>query len=820
MAAALSLPALAGAAGRAEAATLSPAFSMLGWSLAGALAVACAVLVFLWLHARRSTHAPGVEPLHLQALNALPTGALVADGAGKPIWCNAAWRHMAGNIHGDVAAAIEAALDDAARGEAAPLRDAVAHHAAASAELRFRGRGAAGPASYRVEVRPLSGASRMTLWTLDAAAQATVPERIGEHHVAEFLGDAPLGFYAVDGEGRFVAVNDTMARWTGRDRAALIDGGARLADIIAEGVRPGAPAHAPFAADGDESRGEVILLGADGRRFQASVIQNVFREPGGGVRYARALVRDLTAEQDRAEALRRSDERFHRFFDEAPVGIVLVDARGTITEFSTAFGEMIGCPGDDIVGRGLAACAIQEDRDRIAQWVAGAVAGKDTQPLQATLAGEKKVNASLFARRIESRDGACEGLVVHTLDQTEQRNLETQFFQSQKMDLVGKLAGGIAHDFNNLLTAMIGFCDLLLQRYSAKDQSFGDIMQIKQNANRAANLVRQLLAFSRQQTLQPRVLGLTDILAELSHLLRRLIGANITLDLVHGRDLGLIKADQSQLEQVIINLAVNARDAMDGGGTLTIRTRAVLAGELASLPHGPLPPGEYVMLAVTDTGCGISKEHLGQIFEPFFTTKAVGSGTGLGLSTVYGIVKQTGGHIFVDSAPGEGATFTVYLPRVAAGEAAVDADQAEEARVAARRDLTGAGTVMLVEDEDAVRMFGARALRNKGYTVVEAPSGEEALAMLREGDRASTIDVLITDVVMPGMDGPSMIRQVRETHPDMKVIFISGYTEDSFRQRLDDSEDIHFLPKPFTLQQLAGKVKEIMNGETGAGAAA
>ena len=338
-------------------------------------------------------------------------------------------------------------------------------------------------------------------------------------------------------------------------------------------------------------------------------------------------------------------------------------------------------------------------------------------------------------------------------------------------------------------------------------------MQIKQNANRAANLVRQLLAFSRQQTLQPRTINMTDVLAELSHLLRRLIGANIELKMVHGRDLGLVRVDQSQLEQVIINLVVNARDAIDGSGALTIRTFNVAADGVAGLDHGPLPHGDYVALAITDTGSGIAEEHLDKIYEPFFTTKEVGSGTGLGLSTVYGIVKQTGGYIFVDSETGTGTCFTIYLSRLERGleEEEAAAAPVERRQSEVRNDLTGAGTVMLVEDEDAVRMFGARALRNKGYHVLEAANGDGALELLHGGD--DVIDVLITDVIIPGMDGPALIRNVRKTPPDMKVIFISGYTEDSFRQRLDDTEDIHFLPKPFSLQQLAGKVKEVITGK-------
>lgn len=407
-------------------------------------------------------------------------------------------------------------------------------------------------------------------------------------------------------------------------------------------------------------------------------------------------------------------------------------------------------------------------------------------------------------------DEPGKGLTLHFIDVTEQKNLEIQFAQSQKMQAIGQLAGGVAHDFNNLLTAMIGFCDLLLLRSPPSDPSFADIMQIKQNANRAANLVRQLLAFSRQQTLQPRVLNITDILYELRHLIERLIGEHIDLAVVHGRDLGLVKVDQGQFEQVIINLAVNARDAMPRGGTLTIRTANVHQERQLRRGHESMPAGDYVLIEITDTGVGIPKENLARIFDPFFSTKQLGSGTGLGLSTVYGIVKQTGGFVFASSTPGQGAVFQIYLPRCEPADAAQPA-RSDMPEVAAVKDLTGHGTIILVEDDDPVRIFGARALRNKGYKVIEARSGEAALDVIRDATQA--IDLLITDVVMPHMDGPGLVREVREINPEMKVIFISGYTEDAFRQRLDSDVGIEFLPKPFSLKELAAKVRDVLAAE-------
>jgi len=460
---------------------------------------------------------------------------------------------------------------------------------------------------------------------------------------------------------------------------------------------------------------------------------------------------------------------------------------------------MIGASGE-LGGASLADFLIESNRGALSAALRQAAAGEGAaaEPLEIRPGGTRDTTCQLTLR-----GAGAGGVIAHLLDLTEQKALEAQFAQSQKMQAVGQLAGGIAHDFNNLLTAMIGFSDLLLLRHRPGDQSFADIMQIKQNANRAANLVRQLLAFSRQQTLQPKTLNVTDVLAELAHLLRRLIGEAIEFKVVHGRGLGSIRADQGQLEQVIINLVVNARDAMAAtGGELTIRTANLQLGQEQRVGGETMPPGRYVTIHVTDTGCGIPKEIQDRIFDPFFSTKEVGEGTGLGLATVYGIVKQTGGFVGVESAVGRGTTFSIHLPEHQAVTSAVPADPGES------RDLSGIGKVLLVEDEDAVRAFSARVLRTKGYEVLEARSGEAALELLN-GD-VNTIDLLITDVVMPKVDGPALVKIVREQQPTLKVIFISGYAEDSFRRRIGEESGIYFLPKPFSLKQLASKVKEVL----------
>jgi two-component system cell cycle sensor histidine kinase/response regulator CckA len=516
------------------------------------------------------------------------------------------------------------------------------------------------------------------------------------------------------------------------------------------------------------------------------------------------------------------------------VGIALLDRGGRFDEANRAVGELFGATPQYLKGRQLIELLNAKDRDRIAAKLAAAADGPaDPEPIEVRPMRPGDKTLVLFLGRLDDPGDRAlhpdadtadtgtgdagtgaepgEGLTLHFIDVTEQKNLEIQFAQSQKMQAIGQLAGGVAHDFNNLLTAMIGFCDLLLLRSPPSDPSFADIMQIKQNANRAANLVRQLLAFSRQQTLQPRILNITDILYELRHLIQRLIGEDIDLEVVHGRDLGLVKVDQGQFEQVVINLAVNARDAMPGGGTLTIRTANVHQDRQLRRGHELMPAGGYVLIEMTDTGVGIPKENLARIFDPFFSTKQVGSGTGLGLSTVYGIVKQTGGFVFASSTPGQGAVFQIYLPRSEPADAAQPARPdigPDTGEVATAKDLTGHGTVMLVEDDDPVRIFGARALRNKGYKVIEARSGEAALDLIRNA--AENIDLLITDVVMPHMDGPGLVREVREMNPEMKVIFISGYTEDAFRQRLDSDVGIEFLSKPFSLKELAAKVRDVL----------
>ena len=664
---------------------------------------------------------------------------------------------------------------------------------------------------YRVRVRPLeriSGA-RETLWTIaDVTRERERHENVFQElqHAIDFLDHAPAGFFSVDRNGALTYMNATLAGWLDYDLAQVGSGGQKLSNIVAgDGAAlVAAVSGAPGAVKTEQF--DVDLKRRNGQSLPVRLLHRVAfgqdRQPGA----SRTLVLNRAPGEEPAENLRAAEVRFARFFNQTPMAIAAIDKAGRILRSNAAF---VRLSRDAMKGAGGEApasifdCLVERDRPTLQRALDAAARGvTDIAPLDAELSGDGGHSARFFVSAAEDGgDGAS--ATIYALGTTEQRTLQQSFAQSQKMQAIGQLAGGVAHDFNNVLTAIIGYSDLLLGNHRPTDPSFQDIMQIKQNANRAAGLVRQLLAFSRRQTLRLQVLQLGDVLSDLQMMLRRLVGETVELDLKHGRDLWLVMADINQLENVIVNLVVNARDAMPDGGRIEIRTQNIGAADCARFNEESLTPAEYVLIEVSDTGQGIPEDVKEKIFEPFFTTKEVGKGTGLGLSMAYGIVRQTGGWILCDSTVGKGTTFRILLPRHIPAE--VTEPVQVEAVKAPAADLTGRGTILLVEDEEAVRAFGARALSSRGYTVLEAASGVEALEVVEaEGGK---IDLIVSDVVMPEMDGPTMFGELRKRGIKCKVIFVSGYAEDAFQKNLPAGEDFGFLPKPFTLKQLVEAVK-------------
>jgi two-component system cell cycle sensor histidine kinase/response regulator CckA len=687
-----------------------------------------------------------------------------------------------------------------------------------------------GPARWlRMRVRPLEegkGLSRsMTVWnvddvTRDRERQENVFQEL--QHAIDYLDHAPAGFFSVDAKGDVVYLNATLAGWLDHDLAQVGSGGLKLSDIVSG---QGASLLAALPAVPGEVKTEVLDLDfktRGGRSVPVRLFHKVAFGADGLPGTSRTLVLNR-ARDDGSDPQRAAEVRFMRFFNNTPMAIATVDRSGGIARSNALLARLFqGLLKDEAPGaaRNILSIAAERDRSALEAAIRKAADGQgDVAPVETVLAGNGERSATFFVTPIVDEESDAESAIVYALETTDRRTLENQINQQQKMETVGQLAGGIAHDFNNVLSAIMMATDFLLNAHRPTDPSFQDIMQIKQNANRAASLVRQLLAFSRRQTLRPQVLDLGEALSDLTILIRRLIGEKVKLDVVHGRDLWPVKADLSQFEQVIVNLAVNARDAMPDGGNLTIRTRNVTAADAARFGYGALPSADHVLVEVTDTGTGMPPEVMEKIFEPFFTTKEVNKGTGLGLSTVYGIVKQTGGFIYPESEPGRGTTFRIFLPRHVGGEEEERTEApaiagalaaADKLAQAATPDLTGRGTILLVEDEEGLRALNARGLTSRGYTVLEASNGVEALEVLERRD--GEIDLVVSDVVMPEMDGPTLLREMRVKNPDLKMIFVSGYAEEAFQRNLPPKakNQYSFLAKPFTLKQLVAAVKETM----------
>jgi len=505
------------------------------------------------------------------------------------------------------------------------------------------------------------------------------------------------------------------------------------------------------------------------------------------------------------ENLRHSELNFRSLVTNAPYGICRCDSTGKILDANPAFLELLGhTTVAELIGRHI--FGLYADND---EWFALADFLRSAEPFKGLTAEWKRKNDTTTVVRISGRSVANgrDGLVFELFaeDVTERRALEQQLRQSQKMEAVGRLAGGIAHDFNNLLMVISGYSEFLLERLGAEPHLRGPAQEIASAAERASSLTRQLLAFSRKQMLTPRIVNLNDVATENLKMLTRMIGEDIDLVMVPGKSLWPIRADAGQIDQVIVNLAVNARDAMPSGGKLTIETNNVTLDEDYARFHAPLRPGDYVMVAISDTGAGMDSETQSHIFEPFFTTKGT-RGTGLGLSTVYGIVKQSGGYIWVYSEVGKGTTFKIYLPRVAStGETAAQV----AAPVEYRKVEPGTETILLVEDEANLRYLARQYLEKQGYKVIEAADG--AVAMQIAVAHEAVIHLLLTDVIMPGMNGRELAQRIAEIRPNVKILYMSGYTENVIGHNGMLDAGVRLLQKPFNLRDLKSKVREVLD---------
>jgi two-component system, cell cycle sensor histidine kinase and response regulator CckA len=770
------------------------------------------------------------DPVTARVPDLAPDGLAVTDPRGHVVYANSAYLTMTGAASAQEARPVERVFIGNPDVSEAVFRllKAAREGKRQQEEVRIAA-GEGGQGRWlRMRVRPLGKTKqemKYAVWSIgditrDRERQEDVFQEL--QHAIEYLDHAPCGFFSVNDEGSLVYVNATLANWLDYDLAEIGSGGLKLADVVSG---DGASLLTSIVAVPGEVKTEVFdidLKMRGGKTMPVRLYHKLAFGADGAPGPSRTLVISR-ARDERSDPERAAEVRFMRFFDHTPMAIATVDRSGTVVRANARYAKLAQALTTDAAGaKSIFRAVSPRDRNLLIAAINQAAEGQaDIPQVEVMLDGQKERFGQFFVTAVEESERETEAAIVYMLETTERRTLENQINQSQKMEMVGQLAGGIAHDFNNVLSAIMMANDFLLNAHKPTDPSFQDIMQIKQNATRAATLVRQLLAFSRRQTLRPQVLDLGDALSDLTMLLRRLIGEKVKLDLNHGRDLWPVKVDVSQFEQVVVNLAVNARDAMPDGGKLTVRTANVAGEEAAQAAYKGMPVADYVRIDISDTGTGIPAEIRDKIFEPFFSTKEVGKGTGLGLSTVYGIIKQTGGFVYVDSEVGKGTAFQIFLPRHhveqeaqvehhATNGAAKDAAPAAAgaAETKPRADMTGQGTILLVEDEEGLRALNARGLRSRGYSVIEASNGVEAMEALEECN--GEVDLVVSDVVMPEMDGPTLLKEMRQRNPEIKIIFVSGYAEDAFEKSLPENQQFAFLPKPFTLSQLVAAVKETM----------
>jgi len=636
--------------------------------------------------------------------------------------------------------------------------------------------------TFSVKVARAGMADEYLMWHLAAVEEIAIERRAIEvitGRIGRAMSSSGVMAVAVSADGAVRAANAAFTlRATGTDMEPI------LGQLFADFVRM-------------DEKGSVYFEREGRRGLPIRLLHVPLNEENAESTALLLAVDEEGVKVDRGLALAHVEQ----LLSTLPLGLALVDRDGRFLFANDAFARVLDVqadklppyPGDLVINEDKGAVL-----DSIRRYGSGAVTSGD---IAIRL---KERPDEVIALSIAGVRGLGEAAVLLGLkDNSEEISLKRQVAQQTKMESIGQLAGGVAHDFNNILTAIIGYCDLMLLRHQPGDSDYDDIQQIKNNSNRAASLTRQLLAFSRQQTLRPQIVQLANVVADVSSLLKRLLGETVRLEVHHGRGVGAVRADPGQLEQVIINLGVNARDAMPKGGVVHISTVAVSQSEVAAMGREFLPIGDYVQLSVEDSGVGIPKENLSKIFEPFFTTKEMGKGTGLGLSTVYGIVKQSGGFIFADSQLGNGTRFDIFLP-VHRGE--IPTPEVAKRELYKPKDFWGSGRILIVEDEDMVRAVAERALARQGYVVETANDGEQALKLFADGKR---YDLVVSDVVMPNLDGPSMARRLRESYGDIRLLFISGYAEEQLRETIS-LDNVAFLAKPFSVQQIAEAVHDAL----------
>jgi two-component system, cell cycle sensor histidine kinase and response regulator CckA len=775
-------------------------------------------------------------------------GILVTDPAGRVIYANAAYRTLTDAAGPEDVRPVERVfLGDPEVSEAIyRLVKAAREGRRLQEEVRVAGLRGEPVRWLRMRVRPLGESgrdARTAVWSIaDVTRDRDRHETAfqGLQHAIDYLDHAPAGFFSVDGAGHIGYLNATLAGWLDYDLAQIGLGGLKLADIV-----PGDSAALLTTLTGEPGEVKTEVLDLDlktraGKTLPVRLHHKVAFAADGAAGASRTLVLNR-ARDDGTDPQRAAEVQFIRFFHNTPLAIATVDKTGHIVRTNALAARLFqGILKGEAQGRSIlnvvnagARAAFEAAIGRAASGQAdiapidAALAGESDKaekaPRNPALAGEDERWARFYVTPVEDAQGDHETAIVYALETTEQRNLQHQFNQAQKMESVGELAGGMAHDFNNLLNIILLATDFLLTTHRPTDPSFQDIMQIKHTGTSAAAIVQQLLAFARKQTLRPQVLDLGDALSEFSLMLRRMISEKVTLDVVHTRDLWPVKVDLNQFQQVIVNLAVNAGHAMPDGGRLTIRTANIATEDSRRFAYKGMPAADYVLVEVSDTGSGIAPDVMDKIFLPFFSTKEVGKGTGLGLATVYGIIKQTGGFVYPESEVGKGTTFRIFLPRhvpvveeaqapkmprtppVIDGALAAAEEVVRLSSPAA--DDTGQGTILLVEDEKDLRFLNARGLTSRGYTVLQAGNGVEAIEVLES--HKGKIDLVVSDVVMPEMDGPTLLKELRRRLPDIKIIFVSGYAEEAFANNRPEGQN-KFLAKPFELKTLIATVKETM----------